>query len=160
MSMNNNVYIQIESIPELNLTATEYAENVVVNTIEEDNNHVVMSVFGTPIFVNKADGIFTNRHTYWSTEETIAVKGFGEYYNQSYKPIFIFNGHSQTMNVHGSVNITGMDTPEPFAIQNKNLENLFKISTDELPVFKMHTEMKEPQVGALLFHNGDLYFGA
>jgi len=37
--------------------------------------------------------------------------------------------------------------------------SIFKITTDEIAVFKMHTQLKTPVSGGLYFYNGDLFFG-
>lgn len=130
-------------------------------TVNEAPDNVVSIVQnGTPIIKYGDNTLFVDRLSYWSSDEKIAVSGLGEYYNSSYKPILIFENGIQKFELEGSARIVASGSAEPFKIENQSAESLFKITTDELPVFKVHTVNKTPVEGALFFKDGDLFFGA
>jgi len=144
---------------EFNVVVTRVADNSVTVTPPSDNTVVVQET-GTPVIIGAGVGIFTNRITYYSTDYKVAVKGFGEYTTDSdFKPIFIFENSIQKTEIDGYVHITGSASHDPLSVSDSSLDNIFKISSDELPIFKMHTTYKAPIVGGLFFYDGDLYYG-
>jgi hypothetical protein len=131
-------------------------------SVSEEQNIVRVVEHGTPIFIGgNASNLFTYQSNgdYWYADEKISVNGFGEYYNSTYKPIFIFENDTQKLQIDGYAEITANGTDDPFAIKTDNDSNIFKITTDEIAVFKMHTQLKTPVSGGLYFYNGDLFFG-
>jgi len=144
-----------------NVVVTESPTQYNVVVTETPAQNVTVSDQGTPVILGSGVGIFTNRISYYSTDYKIAVKGLGEYTGVSeYKPIFTFEDSIQKTNINGYIHITGSNSYEPFKINNSSGDNIFKISTDELAIFKMHTTYKSPIEGALYFYNGDLLYGA
>lgn len=148
----------------IGIFTTEYNVNVqhtdnVIEVVNEPSNVINIVQNDTPIIRYGNTSLFANSGDFWSTNEKIAVGGFGEFYNSTYRPIFIFEDNIQKLELKGSANIIGNDIDEPFVIKNKNTEYLFKINNDELPVFKVHNINKTPVAGALLFKDGDLFFG-
>jgi hypothetical protein len=154
--------------------ANVYTDNYIVQVNEEtvNNNYTIRVTeevnlvnvveYGTPVFVNGGGGgesLFIDSGSFWYTTEKIAVKGFGEYYDSQYKPIFIFEDDTQKFNLEGYSIITSNGINNPFEIRTETSSSIFKITTDEIPVFKMHTDIKTPVSGGLLFYNGDLFFG-
>jgi hypothetical protein len=131
-------------------------------SVSEEQNIVRVVEHGTPIFIGgNASNLFTYQPNgdYWYADEKIAIKGFGEYYNSAYKPIFIFESGSQKLQVDGFAEITANGTDDPFTIKTDNDSDIFKITTNEIAVFKMHNQLKTPVSGGLYFYNGDLFFG-
>lgn len=157
--------------------ANVYTDNYIVQVNEETvNNNYTIRVneevnlvnvveYGTPVYVNQivsgsgGDSLFIDSGSFWYTTEKIAVKGFGEYYNSQFKPIFIFEDDTQRFNLEGYGIITSNGIDDPFQIRTESSSSIFKITTDEIPVFKMHDTIKTPVSGGLLFYNGDLFFG-
>jgi hypothetical protein len=154
--------------------ANVYTDNYIVQVNEEtvNNNYTIRVTeevnlvnvveYSTPVFVNGGGGgesLFIDSGSFWYTTEKIAVKGFGEYYDSQYKPIFIFEDDTQKFNLEGYSIITSNGINNPFEIRTETSSSIFKITTDEIPVFKMHTNIKTPVSGGLLFYNGDLFFG-
>lgn len=150
--------------------ANVYTDNYIVQVNEETvNNNYTIRVneevnlvnvveYGPPVYLG--DTLFIDSGSFWYTTEKIAVKGFGEYYNSDYKPIFIFEDDTQRFNLEGYGIITSNGINDPFEIRTEASSSIFKITTDEIPVFKMHDTIKTPVSGGLLFYNGDLFFGA
>lgn len=157
--------------------ANVYTDNYIVQVTEEtvNNNYVVRVTeqvndvniieHGTPIFINNIGGggggesLFIDSGSFWYTTEKIATKGYGEYYNSEYKPIFIFENDTQQFNLHGFATLTSNGINDPLEIKNEASQSIFKITANEIPVFKMHNDIKTPVSGGLLFYNGDLFFG-
>ena len=153
-----------------------YTDNYIVQVSEEvvNNNYVVrvneqvsevnVIEHGTPIYINGTGGsgesLFIDSGSFWYTTEKISTKGYGEYYNSEYRPIFIFEDNIQKFELHGYAKITADGTNDPFKIVNSVSESIFKISVDEIAVFKTHNTFKTPVSGGLLFYNGDLFFGS
>ena len=149
--------------------ANVYTDNYIVQVNEETvNNNYTIRVneevnlvnvveYGPPVYLG--DTLFIDSGSFWYTTEKIAVKGFGEYYNSDYKPIFIFEDDTQKFNLEGYSIITANGIDDPFEIRTQASSSIFKITTDEIPVFKMHDTIKTPVSGGLLFYNGDLFFG-
>jgi hypothetical protein len=125
--------------------------------VTEDVNIVNVIEHGTPVY--NGQDLFIDSGSFWYTTEKIAVKGFGEYYNSQYKPIFIFENDTQEFNLEGYSIITSNGINDPFEIRTAASSSIFKVTTDEIPVFKMHNDIKTPVSGGLLFYNGDLFFG-
>lgn len=157
--------------------ANVYTDNYIVQVNEETvNNNYTIRVneevnlvnvveYGPPVYVNQiisgsGESLFIDSGSFWYTTESIAVKGFGEYYNSAYKPIFIFEDDTQKFNLEGYSIITTNGVDNPFEIRTATSSSIFKITTDEIPVFKTHDTIKTPVSGGLLFYNGDLFFGA
>lgn len=156
--------------------ANVYTDNYIVQVTEEtvNNNYIVrvneeindvtVIEHGTPIYINNVggsgDGLFIDSGAFWYTEEKISTKGYGEYYNSQYKPIFIFEDNIQKFELHGYTKITADGTNDPFKIVSSVSESIFKITVDEIAVFKTHNTLKTPVSGGLLFYNGDLFFGS
>ncbi len=126
--------------------------------VEEEVNVVNVVEYGPPVYIESE--LFIDAGSYWYTTEKIAVKGFGEYYDSQYKPIFIFEDSTQKFNLEGYQIITSNGINNPFEIRTETSSSIFKITTDEIPVFKMHNDIKTPVNGGLLFYNGDLFYGA
>ncbi len=153
--------------------ANVYTDNYIVQVNEEtvNNNYTIRVTeetnlvnvveYGTPIYIDTGMGesLFIDSGSFWYTTEKIAVKGFGEYYNSQYKPIFIFEDDTQEFNLEGYSIITSNGVNDPFEIRTAASSSIFKVTTDEIPVFKMHNDIKTPVSGGLLFYNGDLFFG-
>jgi len=139
--------------------ANIYTNEINVNVTEEAANVVNVVEYGTPVIVGSRS-IFIDKDTFYSTPEEITAAGYGEYFNSAYKPIIIFENNVQKIELDGSAVITANGGVDPFVVQSQAADNLFKISTDEIAVFKMHTTNKTPVVGGLLFINGDLFYGA
>lgn len=132
-------------------------------SVTEEQNIVRVVEHGTPIFIGEAGSqLFRYEASgdYWYADEKISVKGFGEYYNSTYKPIFIFENGTQEMQLDGFAEITANGTDDPFRITANDSSNIFKITTDEIAVYKMHNQSKTPVTGGLFFYNGDLFFGS
>ncbi len=145
---------------ELNVLVTEdAANNVNVLVTEQAANIVNVVEYGTPVILG-SNSIFIDRTTHYSTEQQITAAGYGEHFNSAYKPIIIFENDIQKFELDGSAIITSNGGNDPFVVESQTADNLFKITADELPVFKMHTITKTPVSGGLLFINGDLFFGA
>lgn len=154
--------------------ANVYTDNYIVQVTEEtvNNNYIVrvneevnevnVIEHGTPVYIGGGgrEGLFIDSGAFWYTEEKIATKGYGEYYNSEYRPIFIFEDNIQKFELHGYAKITADGTNDPFKIVNSVSESIFKISADEIAVFKTHDTLKTPVSGGLLFYNGDLFFGS
>lgn len=143
----------------------EHVNNNYIVRVNEQVNEVNVIEHGTPIIINNAGGgggesLFIDSGSFWYTEEKISTKGYGEYYNSQYKPIFIFEDNIQKFELHGYAKITTDGTNDPFKIVTSTSESIFKITSDEIPVFKMHSTIKTPVSGGLLFYNGDLFFGS
>lgn len=131
-------------------------------SVSEEQNVVNVIEHGTPIFVGNAGSqLFTYNAggDYWYADEKISVNGFGEYYNSTYKPIFIFENNTQEMQLDGFINIKTDGINNPLSITSGSNSNIFKITTDEIAVFKMHSQLKTPISGGLYFYNGDLFVG-
>lgn len=129
--------------------------------VSEEQNIVRVIETGTPIFIGEAGSQlfrYESNGDYWYADEKISVKGFGEYYNSTYKPIFIFENDTQELNVDGFVEIDMNGINDPFKIKSDS-SDIFKITNDEIAVFKMHNQIKTPVSGGLFFYNGDLFFG-
>lgn len=139
--------------------ANIYTNEINVNVTEEAANVVNVVEYGTPVIVGSRS-IFIDKDTFYSTPEEITAAGYGEYFNSAYKPIIIFENDIQKFELDGSAIITSNGGNDPFVVESQTADNLFKITADELPVFKMHTITKTPVSGGLLFINGDLFFGA
>jgi hypothetical protein len=151
--------------------ANVYTDNYIVQVNEETvNNNYTIRVneevslvnvieYGTPVYASLGETLFIDSGSFWYTTEKIAVKGFGEYYNSQFKPIFIFEDDTQRFNLEGYGIITSNGINDPFEIRTESSSSIFKITTDEIPVFKMHDTIKTPVSGGLLFYNGDLFFG-
>lgn len=151
--------------------ANVYTDNYIVQVNEEtvNNNYTIRVTeetnlvnvveYGTPVFIDAGQDLFIDSGSFWYTTEKIAVKGFGEYYNSQYKPIFIFENDTQEFNLEGYSIITSNGINDPFEIRTAASSSIFKVTTDEIPVFKMHNDIKTPVSGGLLFYNGDLFFG-
>jgi hypothetical protein len=153
--------------------ANVYTDNYIVQVNEEtvNNNYTIRVTeetnlvnvveYGAPVFIDNGMGesLFIDSGSFWYTTEKIAVKGFGEYYNSQYKPIFIFEDDTQEFNLEGYSIITSNGVNDPFEIRTAASSSIFKVTTDEIPVFKMHNDIKTPVSGGLLFYNGDLFFG-
>jgi hypothetical protein len=153
--------------------ANVYTDNYIVQVNEEtvNNNYTIRVTeevnlvnvveYGTPVYIDgSGESLFIDSGSFWYTTEKIAVKGFGEYYDSQYKPIFIFEDDTQKFNLEGYSIITTNGINNPFEIRTETSSSIFKITTDEIPVFKMHNDIKTPVSGGLLFYNGDLFFGA
>ena len=139
--------------------ANVYTDNYTVR-VNEEVNVVNVVEYGSPIYIDNRDSLFIDSGSFWYTTEKIAVKGFGEYYNSDYKPIFIFEDDTQKFNLEGYSIITANGIDDPFEIRTESSSSIFKVTTDEIPVFKMHDNIKTPVSGGLLFYNGDLFYGA
>jgi hypothetical protein len=138
----------------------EIVNNNYTLRVTEDINVVNVVEYGTPVYIDAGQDLFIDSGSFWYTTEKIAVKGFGEYYDSQYKPIFIFEDSTQKFNLEGYALITANGVNNPFEIRTETSESIFRVTTDEIPVFKMHTDIKTPVSGGLLFYNGDLFFGA
>lgn len=145
-----------------NITVQEQKNSV---TVQETSNTVRVIEHGTPIYATEIPDILelfkeADSGEYWYTEEKIAVKGLGEYGVFGYKPLFIFEGDSQKLQITGSANIQMNSTDSPFTVFAEDNSKVFEITQDEVPVYKTHTTIKTPIEGGLLFYDGDLFFGA
>lgn len=133
--------------------------------VTEETNVVNVVEYGSPVYISQivsssGESLFIDSGSFWYTTEKISIKGFGEYYNSEYKPIFIFENDTQQLNLDGYSIITTDGINDPFEIRTNASESIFKVTRDEIPVFKMHDEIKTPVSGGLLFYNGDLFYGA
>ena len=141
--------------------------NEITNTItvQETTNVVRVVERGTPVYAVElppgAD-LFQEADSgeYWYAEEKIGVKGLGEYGVFGYRPLFIFDNDTQRLQITGSTVIQSDNTDDPFVVLADDNSEVFKITQDEIPVFKTHTTIKTPVEGGLLFYDGDLFFGA
>ena len=141
--------------------------NEITNTItvQETTNVVRVVERGTPVYAVElppgAD-LFKEADSgeYWYAEEKIGVKGLGEYGVFGYRPLFIFDNDTQRLQITGSTVIQSDNTDDPFVVLADDNSEVFKITQDEIPVFKTHTTIKTPVEGGLLFYDGDLFFGA
>jgi len=141
--------------------------NEITNTItvQETTNVVRIVERGTPVYAVElppgAD-LFKEADSgeYWYAEEKIGVKGLGEYGVFGYRPLFIFDNDTQRLQITGSTVIQSDNTDDPFVVLADDNSEVFKITQDEIPVFKTHTTIKTPVEGGLLFYDGDLFFGA
>lgn len=137
------------------------------NTVSVQESPITVRVIehGTPVYAVElppgAD-LFKEADSgeYWYAEEKIGVKGLGEYGVFGYRPLFIFDNDTQRLQITGSTVIQSDNTDDPFVVLADDNSEVFKITQDEIPVFKTHTTIKTPVEGGLLFYGGDLFFGA
>lgn len=133
-------------------------QNPVVR-ISEEVNTVQIVDYGTPVTLNYGDPLFLYGGDHWYANVKVATKGYGERFGSSYKPIFIFEDNIQKFTLDGYARILADGSNDPFRITAQNNSNIFKITSDEIAVFKVHTTPKTAVAGGLLFYNGDLFFG-
>lgn len=151
--------------------ANVYTDNYIVQVTEEnqptiqvteENNLVQVVEHGTPVYVGEARAQlfrYNRIDDYWYADAKISVKGFGEYYNSTYKPIFIFENDIQEFQLDGFQTITSDGVHDPFKIVDNSSNNLFKVTTNGIPVLKTQTTSQTPISGGLMIYNGDLFFG-